>query len=216
MKLIGERFGKLVVLEELSERKRGKDVQWLCRCDCGKLHNVTSSNLKQGTKSCGCIVAEVCIKTHTKHAMSTTVEYKTWLGIIERCCNVKSAAYPSYGGRGIKVSPSWRDSFETFFTDMGPRPNGRVFCGRLDNNGDYCKENCFWSTDMSFENFNQRRPKTNTSGKTGVSFNKKSGKWRAYIVKERKQISLGSFDSKQEAIKARESTELLYFGFIKE
>lgn len=57
--LTGKRFGKLVVLERVADTptKSGKKlVTWKCKCDCGKVCNIRSANLKSGnTKSCGCI-----------------------------------------------------------------------------------------------------------------------------------------------------------------
>ena len=56
--LIGQRFGKLTVVERDFSRK-GKHVYWLCKCDCGNITSVFSSNLKSGnTQSCGCLRAE--------------------------------------------------------------------------------------------------------------------------------------------------------------
>jgi hypothetical protein len=46
---------------------------------------------------------------------------------------------------------------------------------------------------------------------TGVCWNKHRGKWRAYITVNQKQISLGSFTEKEDAMKARKNAELKYF-----
>lgn len=43
----------------------------------------------------------------------------------------------------------------------------------------------------------------NTSGTTGVCWNKREGKWSAYVYQNRKLISLGYFHAKDEAITAR-------------
>lgn len=51
--LIGQRFGMLVVIEYTEERL-GRNVKWLCKCDCGKETTVAGSNLKRGNvASCG-------------------------------------------------------------------------------------------------------------------------------------------------------------------
>lgn len=53
--LTGQKFGKLLVVKELEERKN-KQKQYKCLCDCGNTSVVFGSNLKRGnTKSCGCI-----------------------------------------------------------------------------------------------------------------------------------------------------------------
>ena len=55
--LTGQKFGRLTVIErDVSIKGR---VKWVCRCDCGNLQSVVTSNLKSGhTKSCGCYKAE--------------------------------------------------------------------------------------------------------------------------------------------------------------
>ena len=97
---------------------------------------------------------------------------------------------------------------------MGERPEGTSL-DRTDVNGNYCKENCRWA-DASVQGFNQRKSTNNTSGRTGVSWNKQKLKWDAYIMKDRKKINLGRFEKKEDAILAREQGELKYYGFIKE
>lgn len=53
--LTGQRFGKLVVLEDVGRSKQGR-VLWRCKCDCGKETVVGGTSLIVGdTRSCGCI-----------------------------------------------------------------------------------------------------------------------------------------------------------------
>lgn len=53
---------------------------------------------------------------------------------------------------------------------------------------------------------NQKRP-NNTSGQNGVSFNKLSNRWEAYITTDYKRRNLGLFDKLEDAIKARKTAE---------
>ncbi len=54
--------------------------------------------------------------------------------------------------------------------------------------------------------------RNNTSGVKGVSYRKDRGKWRAYIKIKRKNISLGNFNTKKDAIAARKAAEEKWFG----
>jgi hypothetical protein len=90
----------------------------------------------------------------TTHNRSRTREYSSWLNLIQRCTNPKNPRYKHYGGRGITVCPEWRLSFEQFFKDMGPRPEGRSI-DRINNDGNYEPGNCRWATAYE-QNFNKR------------------------------------------------------------
>ena len=62
--LIGQRFGKLTVIEKTSERKHG-NIVWKCRCDCGKEHFAYTNLLTSGgCKSCGCLIQEERMNRH--------------------------------------------------------------------------------------------------------------------------------------------------------
>lgn len=66
--LVGQRFGKLTVVER-DQSRIGGNAYWLCKCDCGneELISVSSSHLSTGhTKSCGCWQKAQTSKTHIK------------------------------------------------------------------------------------------------------------------------------------------------------
>ncbi len=67
--------------------------------------------------------------------------------MIQRCTNPNVERYPSYGGRGIKICERWLNSFENFFEDMGERPSKDHSIDRIENDGDYNKDNCRWGTE---------------------------------------------------------------------
>lgn len=158
--LTGERFGKLVALEE-SGRNVRKEILWLCRCDCGKELLVPAYSLTSGnTKSCGC--SRSC---HGKHGAykGGKVErlYRVWLMMKTRCSNKNTKEYNNYGGRGIRVCEEWDKSYASFrewALKNGYNPNakhGECTIDRVDNNKGYCPENCAWVS-MKEQSINRR------------------------------------------------------------
>lgn len=195
--IIGDRFGRLVVLSPTKNRNRGS-VVWKCLCDCGNEVRVSSNNLITGsTQSCGCIRIEL-LKSgiiRRTHGMRHNSIYYIWCSMKERCLNPKNAGYHRYGGRGIKISSNWI-KFEKFFKDMGETYKKGLQIDRINNNKNYCKENCRWVT--SRQNNNNRRDniklKYNNEEKTLSDWARKLGLKRGTVYH---RIRISGWDIKK-------------------
>jgi hypothetical protein len=71
--------------------------------------------------------------------------YAVWQAMLARCYNPGHDAFDWYGGRGVRVCDRWRSSFDTFLSDMGPRPSPAHQIDRVENDGHYEPSNCRWT-----------------------------------------------------------------------
>lgn len=145
LNLIGERYGRLVVLSEGPGRPRWQRT-WYCHCDCGTVKLVSHSNLRAGkAQSCGCYKLERIKATATRHGRSGSSIHNIWMNMRQRCRNPKNKRYWEYGGRGITVCDRWQ-IFENFLADMGERPSLKHSLDRINCNGNYEPGNVRWAT----------------------------------------------------------------------
>ena len=169
----GDQFGRLIVTEQVEQRPNGH-IFWLCSFSCGSTSIVYDYALKIGhTQSCGCWQKERASQTKMQHGMSRrkkgehdTPEYRAWCKMKQRCLNPNNSEYARYGGRGITICQEFLDSFETWYAEIGPRPDPEYSLGRINNERGYEKGNIRWETKEQQDNNRRSNHLLTYEGKT--------------------------------------------------
>lgn len=203
--LIGERFGKLIVIEPLPSTDKGQR-RWRCKCDCGGEHIATTGNLRSGrTTNCGC-----------KKSPDLTGKVFGRLTVIGRS--------EKRNPRGKRTTPMWECRCEcgniTYkATDTLTNPDESM-CQECQ--GIYAAETArksagFIGGTQITKLRNMEPTAANSSGCHGVYLEKKTGKWRARLKFKGKIMNFGSYAKFEDAVAARKAAEEEYFGaFLEE
>ena len=146
--LVGEKFGRLTVIERTENK--GSKAAWKCICDCGGFTVAVSHDLISGhTQSCGCFQKEMTSKASKTHGMRFTKIYHVWQSMKDRCFNPNNKRFNDWGGRGITVCDEWKNDFQAFYDHVSQLPHfgeEGYSLDRINNDGNYEPGNVKWST----------------------------------------------------------------------
>lgn len=211
--IMGQKFGKLTVIEITNERCR-EMVVWKCLCECGNTCFADSKSLRQSnTRSCGCLLKTRSIKHNGCIDPRLKGIYRLWMQIKARCFNTTREDYKLYGAKGITLHKPWVSDFVAFstyiLTTLGEHTKG-IYLDRINPTGHYEPGNLRWATPLQ-QAYNRNKPNRKSSSKyKGVNYIKSSGRWRATISYNRKHHFIGSFSTELEAARAYNKEALIH------
>lgn len=112
--LIGRKYGRLTIIEDLGYVNGVKKVLALCKCGTIKEYFLSNLQKKGHTTSCGCYRRE---NPHgVTHGLRGHHLYKIWSYIKTRCCNANSEGYLRYGANGVELCEEWLNNPEKFIS----------------------------------------------------------------------------------------------------
>lgn len=222
--LTGQTFNRLTVIKRVENNDRGES-QWLCQCNCKDKNEiiVIGNNLRSGnTKSCGCIIKENAIKLVENNKKYNTYDLSGEYGI-GYASNTNIPFYFDLEDYDKIKDYCWQENKKGYiYTNLNNKyismhrlimnpPNDMEIDHRNRKKNNNRKENLRIVTSQN-NSINIGVRSNNTSGTTGVIWNKTNRKWRARIRINNKDKFLGYFENIDDAIKVRLQAEKEYFG----
>lgn len=199
LNIVGQKFGKLTVLEKTKEKYYDGSLLYVCKCECGNTVKTTSSRLKSGhITSCGCAKHEVDDITGNRYGRLVVLEFS------------HTANRESYWkckcdcGNVCICKAKWL------------KEGSVVSCGckNREHRTNLCKTDKGFVDGTSLSAISPARKlnKNNKTGIRGVSYSTQKQKYRVQITFKRKNKIIGLYDSLEKAKEARLKAEEEYFG----
>lgn len=234
--LTGRIFGRLTVLRQAEDyvSPDGRHhCQWLCECSCENKPKVVVRGVQlhsKKTQSCGCLQIERTRESNIinkkkyntydlsgEYGIGYTNKGEEFYFDLEDYDKIKDYSW-HIGANGYIAAKRINNSNKNVFMH-------RVVLGLIDvpykevevdhihgkeTRNDNRKCNLRVATN-SQNQMNKGLKSDNTSGVTGVNWNKRIGKWHSRITKNKNEIHLGFYDNFEDAVKARKEAEEKYF-----
>jgi hypothetical protein len=188
--IIGQRFNRLVVIEDDGTRSAKGEIKWLCQCDCGNFYHALGYRLKRGlTKSCGCLNDERRRERFRDLTGTETANFK----IIDRAYSKNQRVWWNcickHCGTSVILNNNLIDH--------------QASCGcRRGASKDYM------DSIRDAESLKSTKPTAkSTTGVRGVYFSKRKKNYQAFINVDKKQVYLGSSADFEKAVSLRKNAE---------
>lgn len=222
--LTEQKFNHLTAKYRGENTKKGS-ARWWCECDCGNpdLVLIYATHLKSGhTKSCGCHNQKMKSISHKKY---NEYDLETFdYGV----CFLKDGDKVLFDKEDYDLIKNYYWYKNNFGYPASYNPENQKFIllhklimNDLNNNLvidhiehnllDVRKHKLRIGTNQ-LNSMNRGLQSNNTSGVTGVYWDKSTCTWLAAIKLNRKMINLGHYENKEDAIKVRKEAEEKYFG----
>lgn len=234
--LTGKTFGRWTVLEQAEDYVSPQGIhyaRWLCECCCEGQNRaiVLGNDLKQNKSiSCGCLQREQFVKAISKtnkkyNQYELNLEDEYGLYGVGYCSNTNNKFYFDMDDYDLIQSYCWCEdvlpsgdyhALEAWDCVLKRvvRMHQVLGCKNYDHkdrNPLNNRRHNLRPASATENAQNSRKNKNNTSGCIGVCWNKHECKWQSYIVVNKKQIHLGYFVDKCDAIYYRLIAEAKYF-----
>jgi hypothetical protein len=229
--LTGKLFGMLTVIRQDEEdyvSPQGKHkAKWICECSCEQ-HNMvsvvgTSLTQKNGTRSCGCLAIQQTINRNKDCKKTNIYDLSGEYGVgwtfntnqefyfdLEDYNQIKDICWYEVIRHGVHSLEGQNCS--TGITTSMHILLGYKYYDHIDRNELNNRKCNLRPASNSEQCQNRSKFKNNTSGVTGVHYDKNKNKYIARIQVNNKRIVIGNYDNKYDAIKARLTAEQKYFG----
>lgn len=203
--IIGNRYGRLVVLEKMDKKTSNGCYIYKCKCDCGNIKEVSGVELRRnGTKSCGCLKSR-------RNDLIKNISGRRYGKLIA----IRATEERVKGNHAV-VWECKCDCGNTVLVSENALSKGTTkSCGCL-------KEQQFVKTRETYEKkelvdntalcaLTSKLRDDNTSGHKGVYWVQRVEMWRVLITCQGKTHNIGYFKDYDEAVIAREEAEKKYF-----
>lgn len=222
--LTGKKFDKLTVIKRSDNLvlPSGKQiVTWECLCDCNNTIIARGDYLRNGiTRHCGCNRKGNGIGKSSKLnnyiilddyivGFTTNTHNEFYIDIDDFDKVKKYSWYENEDGYLISRINNNLVRMHRLIMDVKDK---KLDIDHINHNTLDNRKNNLRIVTRSQNSMNKKLANNSTSGITGVCFDKRKEKWRAYIKINGKQNELGYYNDFQDAVNARKNAEEECFG----